>query len=234
MAVSIPQINTAPGADGFSVLFDRFNEMANAVSTVVVTTAASNTGANTTGNAYVNGILGAATLTGSTLRGGTPATPATLNVSSNVAFINNSSLVLGNTSINSTSVASDQATFTDVTVTSLELLSDFNLGDLSVAYIQKQTTGTTSQVVDSFLLTSFRSAEYQFSIKDNSANGFQTSKIQVMHDDTSAYITEYGVMISNTTLGIFSASTNSTALIISVEPTSANTTIKASRSALAV
>lgn len=88
------------------------------------------------------------------------------------------------------------------------------------------TTGTGSQVLDSFLLTDYISAEYFISVKSNSTNAYHSTKILTMHNTNFAYITEFGSIISNTSVASFTVSTNSTHLIVNATPTVANTTIK--------
>ena len=84
--------NVALGTDTFAGWFDLTNQMAYDMSSVVVTVAAvasanSTNGAQTTGNAHVEGIWSANTLTATSgLRGGTLNTPADLAVTSNANF----------------------------------------------------------------------------------------------------------------------------------------------------
>jgi len=95
--------------------------------------------------------------------------------------------------------------------------------------VNTSTTGTSSQVVDSFLLNTYRSAEYNLTIKNAVANGYQVSKILVLQDGGTGYITEFGVLSSNGSQGVFSVSTNSTAAILSFTPVSTSTTIQGSK-----
>lgn len=95
------------------------------------------------------------------------------------------------------------------------------------------TTGTGVTVIDSFLVASFRACEYFVSIKDNAANNYEVTKLLMLYDGSLATITEYATIYSNTVgMGVFTASTNSTAAILSWQPTSANTTVKARKTLL--
>jgi hypothetical protein len=64
--------------------------------------------------------------------------------------------------------------------------------------------------VDSFDLSVYRSSEYVMSVKNNTANGYQVSKLLVVHDDSNASIAEFGVISTNSTLGVFTANSNTT------------------------
>jgi hypothetical protein len=87
------------------------------------------------------------------------------------------------------------------------------------------TTGTSSQILDSYALASVNGAEYTVHIKDNNANGYQITKLLTVHNNTTAFITEYGTITTNNTLGTFAATTNSSHVIINVTPLSSNTDI---------
>lgn len=98
------------------------------------------------------------------------------------------------------------------------------------------TTGTTVQVIDSILLSTYKTAEYIISVKDNNANSHYSSKILLTHDIGSAYLTEYAVMQTNNSviIGPFSASVNATSAILSFTPVSSNTTVNFNRIAITV
>ena len=99
-----------------------------------------------------------------------------------------------------------------------------------------RTTGTSTQVIDSFPLSSYKTAEYIISVKDNNANSHYSSKILLTHDIGSAYLTEYAVMQTNNSviIGPFSASVNTTSAILSFTPVSSNTTVNFNRIAITV
>lgn len=95
--------------------------------------------------------------------------------------------------------------------------------------INVQTSGTNTQVVDYFSLSEFRTGEYVVSVKNNNANGFQTSKLLLIHDGGTSQVTEYGVVYTNSQLGIFTSNANTTHCILEITPLVANTQIKAQR-----
>ena len=79
----------------FQYWLNRTNELADAMTTKAVTVD-SNTA---TGNATVNGIFSATTLTANTLRGGNTTTSANLSITSNTSFDSGAILSVGNVAI---------------------------------------------------------------------------------------------------------------------------------------
>lgn len=237
MAITIPQINTAPGGDQFTLLYQRFNLVANAMSTQVITVSANTTGGPTTGNVNLSGIMGATVIATPTLRGGTVDTPNTLSITSNVGvtgdhlFVGNGTV---NTVINSTSLNVNNATIANLVVTTLSLGSTISIGDFSDSYVTKTTSNTSNQTIDNFSFSTHRSAEYLISIKDNNANNFQVSKILIVHDGVDAYMTEYGIIVSNSTMGTMSAAANTTDALLTFLPVSNNVTLKMKRTVLKI
>ena len=88
------------------------------------------------------------------------------------------------------------------------------------------TTGNSAQNIDSFSTVSYRTAEYIISVKDNTANNYYSSKLLVTHDDGNAYITEYAMIVSNSSVGTFSATIASSNVLVQFTPTPSNTTVK--------
>lgn len=91
------------------------------------------------------------------------------------------------------------------------------------------TSGTSAQVIDSFLMSTFNSSKYIVSVIDNVSNNFYSSELLIMHDTANPYITEYASLTSNSNVGNFTASTNSTSVILSFTPVSTSTTVKISK-----
>ena len=96
------------------------------------------------------------------------------------------------------------------------------------------TSGTSLQTVDEYNAESIRAAEYSIHIKNNSANGYQLSKILTLHTGNSAlsgsaFSTEYGIVTSNGVLGTFSASISGANVVLSVTPSFSDTTITFTR-----
>ena len=107
-------------------------------------------------------------------------------------------------------------------------------GNVQQQHITLTTTGTSAQLFDSWALNTWRTGKYVVSIKNNSANGYSASELIVLQDDGDVYLSEYGVIQSNGSLGVWSANANSTAVRLYMTPVPANTTIRSHRSLLAI
>ena len=96
------------------------------------------------------------------------------------------------------------------------------------------TVATTSQTVtDQFSTSEFRSAEYLIQITQGSS--YQVSKIILVHDGTTPYITEYGTLLSGSTLGTLDVDItggNARLLVTMANATSAS--VKVSRTSITV
>jgi hypothetical protein len=147
----------------------------------------------------------------------------TITVGSNVS-LSTVSLFMGNSTVNS-SLTSSTLTIGNTVINSTSV-SDSNIQRSSLTLT---TTGSSAQLLDSWGISAFRSADYVMQIKDNSANGHAMSHLQLLNDGTNPKMAEYGQMFTNGALGSFSANANTTAIRLYYTPISANTTIKASR-----
>lgn len=110
--MSTPIANVVVGTDTFDTWLTKQNEIATAVSNIVVTIAANSAGALTNGNGTVNGIFAAITFIANAIGGGTIASAANLNITTNTIIANNvlfASVSGGNVSIGT---LSPTATFT--------------------------------------------------------------------------------------------------------------------------
>jgi len=156
----------------------------------------------------------------------TTANATSLNVGANIN-ITTSNLNIGNSSVNVSSNSSmiQIVGSNVVTVNYLANLATQN----TVTF-----TGLTSQILDSMALATVRSAEYIISANNNTANAYQISKILVIHDGATAYVTEYGTIYTNTAVVTISAGANATHMFVNCTPASTNTTVKFTRLALGV
>ena len=90
---------------------------------------------------------------------------------------------------------------------------------------------TTSQTLDTFSTSTYRSAKYFNQIV--SGNNVHISEISIFHDGTKAYINEYGIASNNGTLGSFDASITGGNVAMSFTPsTSTSMVVKMTRFAL--
>ena len=224
----------------FEYWLNRTNELADAMSNYAVTTD-SNTAV---GNAAITGTFTANIILTNTFNVNTSILVGNATVNSSInsssitigsSILNSSALLIGNSTINSTSVSLSNSTSNiSITIPTASQISNgqFYLnangswttaGELSSTIT---TTGTSIQNIDSFSTSTYRTAEYLISVKDNVANNYYSSKLIVMHDGGNSYITEYGIMTSNSSVGTFSANIISSNVCLQFTPVSSNTTVK--------
>ena len=84
-------------------------------------------------------------------------------------------------------------------------------------------TSTSQASVDSFTASSYRSAQYQVQITRGSI--YQMTTINVLHDGTNAYLSEFGTIRTGTNLATFDADINSGSLRLLATPTSSDSTV---------
>jgi len=84
-------------------------------------------------------------------------------------------------------------------------------------------TSTSQASVDSFTASSYRSAQYQVQITRGSV--YQMTTINVLHDGTNAYLSEFGTIKTGVNLATFDADINSGNLRLLATPTSSDSTV---------
>jgi hypothetical protein len=233
MARQVQTVNTA--TDTFQILVDKTNEIIEIVNAYAIT-ANSGTPDITSGNAFVNGYFGSNNLLVQSLSGGDFSSSSNLVITTNVSINSASVLVLGNTSVNSSSLSTLSVVIGNSTVNSVSnstvlRISSVEPNTVILEHSQHTsntftTTGLSQQTVDQFATATFRSAEYLVSVKDNNANGYQTSKMIMVHDGTTALVTEYSVLVTNASLGVFAADVSGANVRLLFTPVSSNTSVK--------
>ena len=104
--------------------------------------------------------------------------------------------------------------------------SGIDFGSPSVVRIESASstkTSTSQASVDSFTASTFRSAQYQVQITRGSS--FQMTTINVLHDGTNAYLSEFGTIRTGVNLATFDADINSGSLRLLATPTSSDSTV---------
>lgn len=88
------------------------------------------------------------------------------------------------------------------------------------------TTSTTAanQVVTQTSISEYRSAKY--TVQVTSGSSYQSSEVLLVHDGTTAYITEYAVITTGSSLATFSADVSGGNMRLLVTPTNAVSTIR--------
>jgi hypothetical protein len=114
-------------------------------------------------------------------------------------------------------------------------LAPLQVEALGVATSTIVTAATTAdQVLDSFATSAFRTAKYLVQVHDTANNDYHACEILLIHDGTTAYITEYAIVYSDISLAAFNADISGGNARLLVTPTNTTNTIRVVRSALAI
>jgi hypothetical protein len=98
--------------------------------------------------------------------------------------------------------------------------------------IQFDTNTIGQQIVDSFNTATYRSAKYEVQI--TSGSYFHVIELRVVHNGIIAFMTQYGEIISDVTLGQFYADVSNGSVNLYLTPTNAFNTIKMIRTLITV
>ena len=93
-----------------------------------------------------------------------------------------------------------------------------------VSIIQFDTTTTNPIAVDNFDIYTYRSAKYEIQI--TSGSYYQVIELRVMHNGICAFMTQYGEIVSDVTLGQFDADVSNNVVNLYFRPTQAINTVK--------
>jgi hypothetical protein len=200
----LPAIDTT--TDTFYSWIVKCNSLITLANTEIVTANNSANGAITTGIGFVIGKLGSNTLVCTTLSGGNTIANSSLTITSNTTFSN--------------------------TAQSVNIINGATFGNnLVLSSSARITTSNTSsgQIVDTFAITTYRSAKYVISITDPVGNNYQATELMLLHDGTITYTTEYATLLSNTTLAVFTSDISSGNARLLVTPNVANVQINVAK-----
>jgi len=98
--------------------------------------------------------------------------------------------------------------------------------------LETSTTGITSAsavIVDTFSIGTYRTAEYTYHVKTTTGTPyFATGKINLVHDDTNVYLTEYAMVSTNSNddLVTFTSNISLGNLRLLAQATNATVTVK--------
>ena len=238
--------NTAT-TNTFDFWRNRTNELAAAMSTLVITT----NGSTTSGNATVNGYFTANGFIGGNVQANF-ANLTTVNTSSvtvGSATINTTAIALGSVSVNTTALSVNTSitvgnSSANIVITSpsaaqisngqyfLSANSSWALLQASYTPVSNgtySTTGTSTVVVDSWLKSAYNVADYTLAVLDGSTSSKHFSKLTLVNDSTGGISTEYAVIAANGTLGTWSSGSNTTHILLNFTPSVFSTSIKFAR-----
>lgn len=94
------------------------------------------------------------------------------------------------------------------------------------------STTTPNQVVDTFDITVYRSAEYTVQVA--SGTDYEITKIIVIHNGTTSFSNEYGTILTGAAVATFSTAISGTDLQLLVTPVNPSTTVTVVRTAIHV
>jgi hypothetical protein len=86
---------------------------------------------------------------------------------------------------------------------------------------------TANQVADTFPAQSYRTAKYL--VQMTSGSDFHATEVLLIHDGTTVYMTEFGTIFSNASLGTIDGDINSGSVRLLVTPANASTQVKIQR-----
>jgi len=121
-------------------------------------------------------------------------------------------------------------TYEDVTsIDSVGLItarSGLDLGTNNIVRLEGATatkTSTASAMIDSFSSSTYQSASYQVQVRRG--NDYHTTSINLVHANSSVYLSEYGTVITNESLATFDADIDSGNVRLKAAPTSSESTV---------
>lgn len=122
-------------------------------------------------------------------------------------------------------------TFTVGNVVNTKLISYQNIFKQSYEILQ---ANSVSFEMDSFLKSDFIGGEYVISTKDNVNSDIQISKVIIIHNGTTATLTEYSDVNTGKDLVTFYPSTNTTHVILNANVLASNTSSKLLKTMISV
>lgn len=169
------------------------------------------------------------------------ATTVAVNAAITVA---NTSAVTGNATFSNTIAVTGNATFSNtITVAGVATLSSnvatpatLILNSISHQFANSFTftNSTATSNVDTVSASLFRSYEYTVQLTDTTTSPprYQLTKLLLVHDGTTPYLTEYGIIFNSSQMGLFDATIGGGNIALQLTPTSANVVVRFIRTAI--
>jgi hypothetical protein len=180
----------------------------------------------------------------------------TISVTGNATF-SNTIAVTGNATFSNTIAVTGNATFSNVTnhtgaatfsntlaVTGVTTLSSnvSTSGTILINSIGHQfansytfANSTTAANIDVVSASTYRSMEYTIQLVDSTITPnpyYHVTKISILHDGSTPYITEYGTLFNSVSLGSFDVLINGGNIALQLTPTTANVVAKFIRTSI--
>ena len=233
----------------FQFLLNRVNDLANNMSLWTVTTDGNSSWTTPAGNASITGTWNGNNMFLGNSSGNVVVFGYSSTISANTIATNNFTSKTSNVStsvwvgssttnvvINTTAISISNTT-SNIQITSpntVQYSSGSYWLNANGSYVlipssivnQASTTGTSTQVIDSWLFSTYRAAEYLVEVNDLVNNNHVVSKMLMIYDGSSGWLTEFGTIVTNTVIGWFTVSTNTSSMILNYTPVSTSTSVR--------
>lgn len=192
-----------------------------------------------TGNTDTGLFRSATATVGIAAAGTQKMTVNTTTVAVNAAItVANTSTVTGNATFSNTIAVTGNATFSNtLSVAGVTTISSNAAvtGTIILSSIAHQfasgftfTNSTATANVDTVSASLYRSYEYTVQLSDvtTSPPRYQMTKLLMVHDGSTPYLTEYGSIFNSSQMGLFDATINAGNIALQLTPTSANVVVR--------
>jgi len=109
----------------------------------------------------------------------------------------------------------------------------FNANTTTLSSYSVTSTAATITELESFSTAGIRSVNYVIQVTDNTNSNYQMQNINLLHNGTTVFMSEYGTIYSNgSSISTFDATINTGVLTFTATPVSANTTYRVFKTAM--
>jgi hypothetical protein len=193
---------------------------------------------------WLNAYISSLTLANTATIAGNATFSSRITVTGNATF-SNTITVTGNATFSNTIAVTGNATFSNtLAVTGVATLSSnvSTSGTILINSIAHQfantytfTNSTVTANIDTVSASTYRSFEYTVQLSDSTITPvpyYHMTKLIVLHDGTTPYITEYQTLFNSVTLGTFDVIINGGNIALQLTPTTANVVAKFIRTSI--
>jgi hypothetical protein len=236
--MAIPVQNTVVAVNSWQFLINRVNELANNMTLWTLTTDGNTSYTVPVGNSAITGNFTANTLVVGNSTSNVSVWGSNSFIAANSTAVNSLAVAVSgsvgnstaNVTVNSSALSlsnsSSNLVLTIPTTTQISNTNFFLNANGQYVFInvnannilQSNTTGTSAQVIDSYLMATYRAASYLVHVEDQVNNNHSSAQLLTMHDNSNAYVTQFATLTTNSAIGSFTATTNSTSVILNFTP----------------
>lgn len=149
----------------------------------------------------------------------------TASVTGNATF-SNTIAVTGNATLSNTLTVAGVTTLSSNVATPATLILNNIAHQFANSFTFNNSTATAN--VDTVSASLYRSYEYTVQLSDTTTSParYQLTKLLLVHDGTTPYLTEYGIIFNSSQMGLFDAIINAGNIALQLTPTSANVVVR--------